>query len=86
MPGSREEDFLRNTCTSIFPQNYLPLGVGGHEIYNFLSPYSTDATHQIWLNWLPNILEKKMLTHDARRRTPSTAKGRLSYPGDLKIH
>ena len=42
---------LRNTCTSILhflPQNYL-LGGGGHEIYNFLSPYHTDATYQIWL-------------------------------------
>ena len=42
--------FLRNTSILHFlPQNYLPLGVGGHEIYNFLSPYPTDATYQIWL-------------------------------------
>ena len=48
MPGSRE-DFLRNTSILHFlPQNYLPLG-GGHEIYNFLSPYHTDATYEIWL-------------------------------------
>ena len=26
-----------------------PFGWGGHEIYNFLSPYPTDATNQIWL-------------------------------------
>ena len=25
------------------------LAGGGHEIYNFLSPYPTDATYQIWL-------------------------------------
>ena len=50
MPLSREEDFLRNTSILHFlPQNYLPLGVGGHEIYNFMSPYPTDATYQIWL-------------------------------------
>ena len=24
-------------------------GGGGHEIYNFLSPYPTDGTYQIWL-------------------------------------
>ena len=50
MPGGRDEDFLRNTAILHFlPQNYLPLWVGGgHEIYNFLSPYHTDATHQIW--------------------------------------
>ena len=50
MPWSREEDFLRNTsilqfCTPKLP----PLRVGGHEIYNFLSPYPKDATYQIWL-------------------------------------
>ena len=34
-----------------FYPKILPLGVGGgHEIYNFLSPYPTDATYQIW-NW-----------------------------------
>ena len=51
MPGSREEDFLRNTAILHFlPQNYLPFGLGGgHEIYNFMSPYPTDASHQIWL-------------------------------------
>ena len=31
------------------PSNYLPLEWGGgHEIYNFLSPYPTDVTYQIW--------------------------------------
>ena len=50
MPGSREEDFLRNTSILHFlPQKLPPLWVGGHEIYNFLSPYPTDATYQIWL-------------------------------------
>ena len=24
-----------------------PLGIGSHDIYNFLSPYPTDATYQI---------------------------------------
>ena len=32
-----------------FTPKLPPLGVGGgHEIYNFLSPYPTDATYQIW--------------------------------------
>ena len=51
MPLSREEDFLRNTSIlHFFVQNYLSLGVGGHEIYYFLFPYPTDATYQIWLS------------------------------------
>ena len=46
MPGSGEEEFLRNTSILHFlPPKLLPLGVGGHEIYN-LSPYPTDATSQ----------------------------------------
>ena len=50
MPGSREEDFLRNTSILHFLPPKLPsLWVGGHEIYNFLSPYPIDATNQIWL-------------------------------------
>ena len=49
MPGSREEDFLRNISILHFlPKITSPWG-GGHEIYNFLSPYPTDATYQIWL-------------------------------------
>ena len=50
MPLSRKEEFLRNTSNlHFFPQNYLLLGWGGREIYNFLSPYPKDATYQIWL-------------------------------------
>ena len=49
MPGSREEEFLGNTVSlHFYPNITSPLG-GGHEIYNFLSPYPTDATYQIWL-------------------------------------
>ena len=44
-----EEDFLRNTSILHFsPKITFPLD-GGHEIYNFLSPYPTDATYQICL-------------------------------------
>ena len=68
MPGSREEDFLRNTSILHFlPQNYLPL-----------SPYPTDATYQIWLG--PVVSEEKMLTHDGRQ---PIAIGHLSDSGDL---
>ena len=31
---------------TILVQNYLPFKWGGHEIYNFFSPYPTDATYQ----------------------------------------
>ena len=47
MPLSKVEDFSRNTSILHFlPQNDLPLG-WGHEIYNVLSPYPTDASYQI---------------------------------------
>ena len=37
--------FLRNASTlHFFTPKLSPLGVGGHEIYNFSSPYPTDAT------------------------------------------
>ena len=51
MPLSRERDFLRNTSILHFsPKITSPWGGGGgHEINNFLSPYPTDATYQIWL-------------------------------------
>ena len=51
MPLSREEDFSKKYINfKLFnPQNYLPFGMGGHEIYNFLSPYPTDGTYRIWL-------------------------------------
>ena len=50
-----------------FPPKRSPLGVGGHEIYSVLSSYITNAT-QIY----PVVLEKKMLTYDARRTTTDT--------------
>ena len=50
MHRSREEVFSRNTSILNFlPPKLPPLGSGGHKIYNFLSPYLTDATFQIWL-------------------------------------
>ena len=49
MPGSREEDFKRNNAFSSFDlyghaltQELLP---GGHEIYNFGSPFG----HQFYI-------------------------------------
>ena len=65
MPGRREEVILRDTAILHFLPQITYLWVGGHEIYNFLSPSPTDATYQIWLS--PVVLEKKMLTHEARR-------------------
>ena len=41
--------FKRNTLIlHSLPKKLPPLGVGVHKIYNFLSPYPTDATYQIW--------------------------------------
>ena len=48
MPKSREKDFLRNTIILHFLFQNYEVGGGDHEIDNFLSPYSTDATYQIW--------------------------------------
>ena len=33
---------------TLFCPKLPPLGMGGHEICNFLSPYPTDASCQIW--------------------------------------
>ena len=43
--------FLKKKKNFIFfPPIYPPRGGGGgHAIYNFLSPFSTDALYQIWL-------------------------------------
>ena len=50
MLRSREEDFLKKYINFIiFTQKLPPLWMGGHEIYNSLSPYPIDATYQIWL-------------------------------------
>ena len=63
MPGSREEDLLRNTAILHFlPQNYLPLRMRGHEIYNFSSPYPTDATYQFG-NRDP-VINRQCMMHD----------------------
>ena len=50
MPLSREEDVLKKYIDfTLLTPKLPPLGVGGYKIYNFLSPYPTDATYQIWL-------------------------------------
>ena len=40
------EKYIHKT---LFTPKLPPLGVWGHEIYNVLSLYSTDAAYQIWL-------------------------------------
>ena len=58
MPVGREEVLLRILVTPELP----PLGVGGHEFYNSYSCYIPN------LDKLgPVVIEKNMLTHDARR-------------------
>ena len=50
-PGVPEiyKKILKNYINfTVFNPKLPPRGVGGHEIYNFLSPCPTDATYQIW--------------------------------------
>ena len=67
MPWSREEDFfLRNTSILHFYPKITSLYGGGHEIYNFLSPYPTNAIYTGWLRWslnnsLPLLLFQRIL-------------------------
>ena len=43
-----ERRFLKKDINfTLPPTKKKPLGLEGHEIYNFLSPYPTDATYQI---------------------------------------
>ena len=60
--------------------------MGGHEIYNFLSLYPTDATYQIWLRlaqycW-EDVYAQRTMDDDGRQ---PKAIGHLSDSGDLKI-
>ena len=41
--------FKKHINFTLFTPKLPPLWVGGHEIYNFFSPYPTDATYQISL-------------------------------------
>ena len=51
-----DPSLVTNTIDLVYSDQFytfypkLPsLGVGGHKINNFLSPYPIDATYQIWL-------------------------------------
>ena len=69
-PGRREEFFFKKYSNfTLFTQKLPPRWVRGYAIYNFVFPYPTDATYQIWLRLAKVVLEKKMLTHDERRTT-----------------
>ena len=46
--GVEKKIFKEIQQFTLLPQNDLPFGWGGHEIYNFLSPY---PTYQIWLRF-----------------------------------
>ena len=61
--------------------------MGGHEIYNYLSPYPTDGKYQIWLKVAEKFLVKKDFNargspDDDGRQT--IAIGHLSDSDDLK--
>ena len=47
--GVENKFFKRYINFTFFTPKLPPLGGGGHEIYNVLSPYHADATYQIWL-------------------------------------
>ena len=65
----RRRFFKKYINYSRFTPKLPPLGSGCDEICNLLSPYPTDATYHIFKIG-PVVLEKKMITHDGRRRTP----------------
>ena len=47
-PGIEKKIFLKKYINfTLFTTKLPPLWVGGHEIYNFLSPYPTNASYQI---------------------------------------
>ena len=47
-PGIEKKIFLKKYINfTLFTAKLPPLWVGGHEIYNFLSPYPTNASYQI---------------------------------------
>ena len=71
MSLSKKRIFLRNTSILHLSPKLPHLGVGGHEIYNFLSPYPTDATFQIWLILAQKVFIRRCwrTTHDGRRLT-----------------
>ena len=49
-PSPGEEKIFKeiHQFYTFYPKITSPLG-GGHEIYNFMSPYHTDATYLVWL-------------------------------------
>ena len=78
MPGSREEDFKEimhfHINFTLFTPKLPPLWVGGHEIYNFLSPSPTDATYQghrvkkLWYPWKGIVTRNnKALAHTVQK-------------------
>ena len=64
-PGVEKKIFKKYINFTLFTTKLPPLGVGGHEIYNFLSPYPTKSIYQVWLRLAHAVvLGKKMLMND----------------------
>ena len=55
----RRRFFKKYINFTLFTPKLPPLGMGGHEIYNFLSPYPTDATYQICLRLAQQFLRRR---------------------------
>ena len=80
-----EKIFKKYINFSLLTQKLPPLGMGSYEIYNFLSPYTKNATYQIWLRLALRFLRRRCqrTTHDDILRP--IAIGHLSDSGDPKI-
>ena len=55
----RRRFFKKYSNFTLFTPKLPSLWVGGHEIYNFLSPYPRDATYQIWLRLALQFLRRR---------------------------
>ena len=80
-PEQRRRFFKKKINFTLFTPKLPPLC---HEIYNFLSPYPTDATYQIWLRLAQQFLRRCSRTTDDDGRK-LIAIGHLSTQVTLKI-
>ena len=90
MPGSREEDIIRNTSILTFYPKITSLwGSGSGNLQSLVSlPYRCYIPNLVKID--PVVLEKKMLTHDSRWTTDHDGRqpvaiAHLNDSGDLKI-
>ena len=78
----RRRFFKKNINFTLLAPKLPPLWLRGHEIYNFLSPYPTDATYQICHSSWEEDVNGRRTTHDDGGQP--IAIYHLSDSGDLK--